>query len=1001
MRIKPPLFWLLFLPLLVCPGSSRLLAQLPPDIRLFDASDGLSFRDVRHGARDQRGFLWIVNSGIDFYDGQTVTSYNRFDAKHRLPVSNIRSAGGLGDSLLLFSEVKDLYALNMNNGKVNAFPYPEGMDLSFNDLIYISDRQHHPDLLLFTRSPSGTTIHVVNRQWKHLFAYEVLNTEKVFPKTMRSYANGPEGVLWLLDEDNKHIRRIDAKGKREIPFSFPMRSAKDSYRFFSDGQSALYICRNDGLIFILRDGTDKVEPFLQVPFPLESFFPIHVGSGNWVWAQANDQLVRFNTRTRQCEQFQLQPFGVYSPVFRGSYEDHEGIIWIFSEMGLLQIKPEPKPFLSIYTEPLQRRNAQFREIIPATPNSVYCRVYTEQASIVEITLRANESPDTTVRVKKIPRSGLIQRIGEALYYIPSGADTMIRYALPEFQRTDIPLPVQANKQFFNTFLVDGQIIYYQDIHNQLTGFNPFTLQATSIPLEFVPQKTNSPWRSLQKIGKSRILVGTETAGLLVFDQQTGKFIRAFNDTQPSPLSGNYINTILPESDSVVWLGTLGAGINRVNIETGSVKSYTTLDGLANNMVASMLMDDAGNLWIGTYGGLSMLNIRDQRFYNYYDRDGLSNDEFNYLSSHKSDSGQMFMGTINGITIFHPKNITGNRPLPPAEIIRIERYHQRQGQVITEGHQVNMSQPFVISPYDNYVEFRFAVPSYRANESHVFFSKIVGVNKDWQPLGRTNIIRYQKLSPGDYTLQFMGADANGNKTEAPTTIQLHVKQVFYRSTWFIGLMALLIGAVGYALYRYRIQMLKKEHHTRTRIASDLHDEVGGSLTGLYLQMQMMEMRAQGEEKSRLSRVTTIIDESITKMRDLVWSIDARSDTWEKMLERMEDFASDTLSPRDIRFVFHHRIDPARHIDAHLKHNLYLIFKEAIHNIAKHSNATEVEIKFEEKDGRLVMQIQDNGQPQEKGSASGQGLQNMKMRAERIRAELKTGFNEKGYLVSCEL
>lgn len=83
---------------------------------------------------------------------------------------------------------------------------------------------------------------------------------------------------------------------------------------------------------------------------------------------------------------------------------------------------------------------------------------------------------------------MIQRIGEALYYIPSGADTMIRYALPEFQRTDIPLPEQANKQFFNTFLVDGQIIYYQDIYNQLTGFNPFTLQATSIPLEFVPQK---------------------------------------------------------------------------------------------------------------------------------------------------------------------------------------------------------------------------------------------------------------------------------------------------------------------------------------------------------------------------------------------------------------------------------------------------------------------------------------------------------------------------------
>ena len=967
---------------------------------MFDASDGLSFRDVRFGARDQRGFLWIVNSGIDFYDGQTFTSYNRFDSEHQLPVSNIRSACGLGDSLLVFSEVKDLYTLNMNSGRVDAFPYPEGMDPSFNDLISIADRQHHPDILLFTRSPSGTKIHLVSRQWKYGFEYEVSNTEAVFPKTMRSFANGPEGVLWLLDEDNKHIRRIDDHGTKKIPFSFPLRSAKDSYRFFSDGHSAVYICRNDGLIFILRDGSETVEPFLQVPFPLESFFPIHVGSGNWVWAQANDQLVRFNTDTRQSEQYHLQPFGVYSPVYRGSYEDHEGIIWIFSEMGLLQIKPEPKPFFSLYTEPSQRRNAQFREIIPATANSVYCRVYTEQASIVEITVRSNQMPDTIVRVKNIPRSGLIERIGDALYYIPSGADTMIIYALPDFHQKIISLPVQANKQFFNQFMIDGEFIFYQDINNQLTGINPFTRQTKNIPLERIQLKTNSPWRLVRKVGEDKILVGTETSGLLIFDYKSGKLIREFNDDGPNPISGNYINTMIPESDSVVWLGTLGAGINRVNLETGDVKSYTTLDGLANNMVAGMLLDDASNVWIGTYGGLSMFNTREHRFYNYYNKDGLSNDEFNYLSTYKSPTGQMYMGTINGITIFHPKDITGTRPLPPVEIIRTERYHQKQGKVITEGYQNNMSSAFVISPYDNYVEFIFAVPSYRANDSHVYFSKIVGVDKDWQPLGRTNILRYQKLSPGDYTLQLMAADANGNKTESPTTIQLHVQQVFYRSFWFLSLVAVLIGAIGYALYRYRIRMLKKEHQTRTRIASDLHDEVGGSLTGLYLQLQMMEMRAQGEEKSRLSKVTTIIDESITKMRDLVWSIDARSDTWEKMLERMEDFASDTLSPRDIRLVFHHRIDPARHIDAHLKHNLYLIFKEAIHNIARHSNASEVEIEFEEKDGRLTMQVQDNGKPQEKGASSGQGLQNMKMRAERIKGTLKTGFNERGFLVSIE-
>lgn len=985
--------------LLVGMMDHTLWAQLPPDIRLYDASDGLSFRDVRFATRDRQGFLWIVNSGIDFYDGQAFTSYNKFDPVHHLPVSTVRAAACLKDSLLLFSEVKDLFALNMTTGKVQPFAYPEGMPLDFNDLISIADRQHHPDLLLFTRSSTGTKIHVVDRQWNYRFAYEISNLESVFPKIMRSYANGPEGVLWVLDQDSLHIRRIDQHGIRLIPFSFPVRQDGDNYRFFHDGHSALYICRNDGLIFILREGSSVVEPLLQIPFPMQSFYPLHISADGWVWAQSDDRLMKFNTITKHCERFDLRPFGVYNPVFRGSVEDQEGIIWIFSEMGLLQIKPEPKPFLSLYTEPIQKRNAQFREIMPASPNSVYCRLYTEQASLLEIVLREQQSPDTIMRIKQMPRSGLIQRLEQSLCYIASGADKMLMYSLPDFSVREIPLPVQANRQFFNQFVIDGHTIYYQDIRNQLTGINPFTGETNQIPLEQSPPKTSSPWRVIRLLGKDKILVGTETAGLFVFDKNTGALIDEYNDNKSQPLSGNYINALLSESDSIVWAGTLGAGINRINLHTHHVETFTTLDGLANNMVASMLMDDDGNIWIGTFGGLSMRSKTDQRFYNYYVRDGLSNDEFNYLSAYKNDLGEIFMGTINGITLFDPEQITGTRPLQPVRVVRIERYHQRDGLIITEGQQIHLDQPLVITPLDNYIEFRFAVPSYRANDSHIFFARLQGVDQDWQRLGRNHSIRYQKLVPGDYTLELMAADANGNLTTVATVVRIHVQQVFYKSFWFVSLVIVVLASIGYLLYRYRVRLLKKEHETRTRIASDLHDEVGGSLTGLYLQLQMMEMNASGEEQSRLSNVTRIINESITKMRDLVWSIDARSDTWDKLLERMEDYASDTLSPLDIRYSIHQPHALTRHIDTHRKHNVYLIFKEAIHNIAKHSNATVVDIRFEDKDGKLVMSIQDNGRKQDKSYAPGQGLNNMKMRADRIKAELFTGFNESGYLVRC--
>jgi signal transduction histidine kinase len=201
----------------------------------------------------------------------------------------------------------------------------------------------------------------------------------------------------------------------------------------------------------------------------------------------------------------------------------------------------------------------------------------------------------------------------------------------------------------------------------------------------------------------------------------------------------------------------------------------------------------------------------------------------------------------------------------------------------------------------------------------------------------------------------------------------------------------------------VRLLQKELQMRTRIASDLHDEVGGSLTGLYLQMQMIEMQVPEKEKTSLSKANAIINESITKMRDLVWSIDARSDSWGKILERMQDYASDVLSPLDIRFSFqHHQIDTSQHIDARMKHNIYLIFKEAIHNIAKHSHAATVDIILEQTAGVLNMTIQDDGKstpPQ--NTSTGQGLNNMKMRAAQLKGKLTAGYTEKGFMVSLKI
>jgi hypothetical protein len=183
-----------FILILICsillPGKG-IVSQVPPDYKLISVSDGLSYRDVKFTTRDPRGFLWIINSGIDFYDGQSFTSYNQFDPDHFIPVSNIRTGCKLADSLLIFTEAKSLYSFNMLTGNVKPMPFPQGMDTMFNDFVSIQDRQYFPNLLFVTRSDAGSTIQVIDRNWHFLFKHDVPKFTGNLAKIVRSCTNGP------------------------------------------------------------------------------------------------------------------------------------------------------------------------------------------------------------------------------------------------------------------------------------------------------------------------------------------------------------------------------------------------------------------------------------------------------------------------------------------------------------------------------------------------------------------------------------------------------------------------------------------------------------------------------------------------------------------------------------------------------------------------------------------------------------------------------------------
>src|SRR4029453_16663106 len=125
------------------------------------------------------------------------------------------------------------------------------------------------------------------------------------------------------------------------------------------------------------------------------------------------------------------------------------------------------------------------------------------------------------------------------------------------------------------------------------------------------------------------------------------------------------------------------------------------EGLANNFVASMIQDDHGDLWIGTYQGLSKYAKKESRFYNYTTTDGLSDDEFNYYSAYRSPDGTIMLGSLNGITLFNPEDIIGNVPLPPVQLTRLQKYNRQTDQLMTADKVTDLDHVIEISPYDNY------------------------------------------------------------------------------------------------------------------------------------------------------------------------------------------------------------------------------------------------------------------------------------------------------------
>jgi len=314
-------------------------------------------------------------------------------------------------------------------------------------------------------------------------------------------------------------------------------------------------------------------------------------------------------------------------------------------------------------------------------------------------------------------------------------------------------------------------------------------------------------------------------GFLQFNPRSGA-VRFFRNTpaDPSSLSNNLVPSLLLDPrhpDSILWVGTGGGGLNRLDLKSGKFSRFLESDGLPNNFVNGILGEENGTLWISTNRGLSKFNPEvngPQAFRNYDVSDGLQSNEFNQGSCYKARTGEMFFWGIGGTNIFYAREIIDN-PIVPPIVLTDFRLSNRTVRFAGSGspllHPVGESEEIVISYRENIISFEYAALNFGNPQKNQYMYKLENFFDSWVDAGNNRLASFTNLDPGTYIFRVKGSNSDGVWNETGASIRLIVTPPPWR-TWWAYLFYVVVGmSVLYGWRRYDINRIRMRNELKLK------------------------------------------------------------------------------------------------------------------------------------------------------------------------------------------
>ncbi|MGN6421314.1 MAG: two-component regulator propeller domain-containing protein [Pseudobacter sp.] len=507
---------------------------------------------------------------------------------------------------------------------------------------------------------------------------------------------------------------------------------------------------------------------------------------------------------------------------------------------------------------------------------------------------------------------------------------------------------------------------------------------------------NQPGSTINKLfvdNRGLLWAATSGNGVIVLDPLTGKQLKKYD--LPSPqllLYGNHVRDVLQVNDSIYAFA--GDNLILLNHNTGNMFTASRYNQWPVGPVLTMQVDNQHNVWLSTPNGMYKYNLEGNHFIRFTQWDGLItvyNQYYQLETSLKLRSGRLaFAGNANMVT-FDPLTYR-DKSLPPDVLIG-------SCKLFNDFLPVDsiMKQGGLTLPYNrNSITLSFAALSFARIDKLSYYYMLEGANKDWQRMEGALQVNYTLLPPGNYVFRVRARNEEGIYSPHITSMRITIRPPFWRTFWFFGLVGISIAGALYYLYRLRIRRLMQVEKIRTRLARDLHDDMGSTLSTINILSNMAVKKLDSDQKASqdyMGRISESSSRIMEAMDDIVWSINPVNDSMRKIVARMKEFAGNVLEASDIDYSF--VVDEAvkdMTFDMEWRREIFLVFKEAVNNIVKYAKASKVDITLKRQKNVLLMTITDNGvgfrsNSGQQGTVRGNGLRNMRKRAEAMNGSLQ--------------